>query len=252
MEINAFMFRMRSHAKRVISDFVFRLRIRGNFYHIASGEIIFLTVQIGWTLDFDSPIGLGRILDSDFLLAGSTHHCVEFNFLDVFFGLLNAFSDQVDKDRIAFFDMAFHFHKSNIIVDHIWMEGNIKLKIIVRGKETLIWGDGEELGTESGFPIKMTANISEIGQLDSAGEFTVDDDCAETNRVFNEFKLHPMRSTLDGQQFTHFLIFHYLEIDILFKFVKTNLGFESNFDVLLLSRSDNHFRKRIQVNSKFG
>jgi hypothetical protein len=41
--------------------------------------------------------------------------------------LLNAFSDEVDEDWVAFFDVAFHFHEPDVVVHYVRVERDIEL-----------------------------------------------------------------------------------------------------------------------------
>jgi hypothetical protein len=82
-------------------------------------------------LHLDAPGLVCWILDGHLLRSFLPHHSLKDEFLDVFCGLLDALADQVDEDGVTFLDRALHFHEANIIINHIWVESDIEVQLIV-------------------------------------------------------------------------------------------------------------------------
>lgn len=150
-------------------------------------------------MDLDAPVGAGGVLDLDNLLLDSSDDSLELKILDIFRRLLDALSDQVNENGVAFFNGALHLHESDIVVYHIRMESDIQLQVIMGWEEPTFRADGEELMAEAGIPLEMAANITQIGQLNGAGQFGIDHHSTKANSVLQQFQLHAMGAAADLQ-----------------------------------------------------
>lgn len=210
-----------------------------------------MLIQIGGTLGFNTPVLSRWVLDRNHLCLWFSDNGFELQFLDIFLRLLNALADQVNEDRFALLNSAFHLHEPDIIIDHIGMERDIQIQVIVRRQEALIRRNREEFMAEPRVPVEMATNITQIGQLDGPGELGIHHYGAKTDCGFQKLQFHAMGTTTDLQERPDFLVLHDLELQVLREFVQTGLRPETELNIVFITRRNHDILQRIERNEEF-
>lgn len=140
------------HSERVVHDFIFCLSIWIDINKLFSSEVVILALSANRPLYL--PCFSSWVFQDNLLSGLLSHHTIEFQLLDGFLRLWNAFSDEVNIQRVCTFDRAFDF-EADIIIRDIRMEGNIEMQVLMREQVAFFRRNGEILTAEGSIPFEF-------------------------------------------------------------------------------------------------